>query len=271
MDPMTVAALVRGTGTLVDNAMSYFGQRQTNKRNEELAEAERRFMLEMWNRQNAYNTPKAQMQRFKAAGLNPNLIYEKATSGGASSVGGYSRANVENPLKEFNAFTGIGDTVSDALIKSQQLKNLKAEESILKSRSLGNMIENAQKSFDYGLSKELRSTVVEQKNEALKGLKLQNDVRQIEKRLKEKLSPVSVDRAKAELSEAYLKNGILGLKKQMQKIKARETAKNPGLLFTNDLVKALLYSTAMEIGVTDVVGISDIIKSFYKMYKSLNP
>lgn len=31
--------------------------------------------LEQWNRENAYNSPSAQMSRFAAAGLNPNLIY----------------------------------------------------------------------------------------------------------------------------------------------------------------------------------------------------
>ena len=31
--------------------------------------------LEQWNRENAYNSPSAQMARFSAAGLNPNLIY----------------------------------------------------------------------------------------------------------------------------------------------------------------------------------------------------
>lgn len=39
--------------------------------------------LEMWNRQNDYNSPVNQMARLKAAGLNPNMIYGSG-SGGAS-------------------------------------------------------------------------------------------------------------------------------------------------------------------------------------------
>lgn len=35
----------------------------------------RQWALQDWNRQNAYNSPAQQMQRFKEAGLNPNLIY----------------------------------------------------------------------------------------------------------------------------------------------------------------------------------------------------
>ena len=39
--------------------------------------------IEFWNKQNAYNTPKAQMARLKAAGLNPALIY----GSGATNTG----------------------------------------------------------------------------------------------------------------------------------------------------------------------------------------
>lgn len=45
------------------------------------------FNLEMWNRNNLYNTPEAQMSRLKAAGLNPNMIYNNgsASTGNSSS------------------------------------------------------------------------------------------------------------------------------------------------------------------------------------------
>lgn len=33
--------------------------------------------LQMWNLQNAYNSPEAQMKRYEEAGLNPNLIYDQ--------------------------------------------------------------------------------------------------------------------------------------------------------------------------------------------------
>ena len=36
-----------------------------------------------WNMENAYNTPSAQMQRYQAAGLNPNLIYQQENTAGA--------------------------------------------------------------------------------------------------------------------------------------------------------------------------------------------
>lgn len=38
----------------------------------------------MWNKANAYNSPLQQMMRFKAAGLNPNLIYGQMNNGAAA-------------------------------------------------------------------------------------------------------------------------------------------------------------------------------------------
>ncbi|AXH75117.1 MAG: DNA pilot protein [Microviridae sp.] len=51
-------------GDAVNGLVSLF----TNKKNRQNA-------LDDWNRQNEYNSPAAQMQRYKEAGLSPNLIY----------------------------------------------------------------------------------------------------------------------------------------------------------------------------------------------------
>jgi hypothetical protein len=43
--------------------------------------------IEFWKMQNQYNTPAAQMQRLKDAGLNPNLIYGSSPAGASGSAG----------------------------------------------------------------------------------------------------------------------------------------------------------------------------------------
>lgn len=77
LDAGVVGAAINGVGSVVDGIM----QGAQNRKN-------RRFALDMWNRENAYNTPAAQMARFKDAGLNPNLIYGNgsASAGNAGSV-----------------------------------------------------------------------------------------------------------------------------------------------------------------------------------------
>ena len=59
---------------------------------------------EMWNLMNEYNTPQAQMQRFKEAGLNPMLIYQQGTPGNATSPAQYQKPNIQfTPGKDTNA------------------------------------------------------------------------------------------------------------------------------------------------------------------------
>lgn len=61
------------------------------------AEAELAYQrsVEMWHAQNMYNTPQAQMQRFKEGGLNPHLIYGQGSAGNASSPPQYQPANLQ--------------------------------------------------------------------------------------------------------------------------------------------------------------------------------
>lgn len=47
-----------------------------------LKDMENQFNLDVWNLQNQYNTPSAQMKRFQDAGLNPNLIYSQQNAAG---------------------------------------------------------------------------------------------------------------------------------------------------------------------------------------------
>lgn len=54
--------------------------------------------LAMWNMNNEYNSPAAQMARFKEAGLNPNLIYSQGSNGNSASMPSYSMPSVKiNP------------------------------------------------------------------------------------------------------------------------------------------------------------------------------
>lgn len=72
-----LAGAVVGTGAnIISTAM-------TNRANERMQQQQNAWNLAQWERNNAYNSPAAQMQRLKAAGLNPDLMYGQ-NSGGAS-------------------------------------------------------------------------------------------------------------------------------------------------------------------------------------------
>lgn len=71
-----------------------------------LKQQEQAYNLELWNLQNEYNTPQAQMARFQDAGLNPFLIYSQQNAAQAPqaasafnfrSSGNYSK-NMQNAM-----------------------------------------------------------------------------------------------------------------------------------------------------------------------------
>ena len=81
--------------------------------------------LEQWERENAYNSPTAQMERFKAAGLNPDLIYgQQNTAGSAQAMNDLSQPNDIS-----SAFTrGVQADLSNRMAESQIMLNQSAAE-----------------------------------------------------------------------------------------------------------------------------------------------
>ena len=72
-------------GAATSGAFGLAGAGINYAQNVRLQKMQNDFNLEMWNKNNEYNSPQAQMQRFKDAGLNPNLIYSQGSAGLSSS------------------------------------------------------------------------------------------------------------------------------------------------------------------------------------------
>lgn len=85
-----IGAAVLGQGAnIVSTAM-------TNQANERMQQQQNAWNLEQWHRNNEYNSPAAQLQRMKAAGLNPDLMYGQNASGAAGNAS--SPATGTNPI-----------------------------------------------------------------------------------------------------------------------------------------------------------------------------
>ncbi len=76
-------------GNIISTAMA-------NSANEDMQRRQNAWNLEQWNRNNAYNHPAAQMQRLKAAGLNPDLMYGQNAGGAMGNSA--SPAQGSNPI-----------------------------------------------------------------------------------------------------------------------------------------------------------------------------
>lgn len=74
-----ISALLGGAFDLIGTGINAHIQR-------DMQQQQNAFNLQMWNLQNEYNTPEAQMQRFQRAGLSPQLVYGNGSSGNATSA-----------------------------------------------------------------------------------------------------------------------------------------------------------------------------------------
>lgn len=86
--------------------------RETNKAQMDLAKYQADRNLDLWNLNNAYNTPSAQMERYKEAGLNPHLIYGNGSSSAGNSSSpaqGYEAPKLQAPHYDYS---GIGSSIS---------------------------------------------------------------------------------------------------------------------------------------------------------------
>ena len=87
MDPLTLATIATSVGA---SAAQAGGGLLVAKKNRQFAEQQQlrqnAYNKQMWNETNTYNSPKAQMARLEAAGLNPAMIYGDSSSGAAGQA-----------------------------------------------------------------------------------------------------------------------------------------------------------------------------------------
>jgi uncharacterized transporter YbjL len=110
-------------GTIAQVGASLFNtgaQVHMNKKN-------RQYALDDWHRQNAYNAPAQQMQRFKEAGLNPNLIYKQTNE--AAPV-----RSTDYVAPQLGDFQGILSKSNQMKIQDQQLSNMELQNEAIQAQ-----------------------------------------------------------------------------------------------------------------------------------------
>lgn len=118
----TIGSIISGVGSLASGVINAISSKSNNKSQQQFAQnmynQQRADALSDWNMQNAYNAPAQQMARYKAAGLNPNLIYGQGNSGNStpvrtSSPSTYPRTAVQVP--------DLGSIAHDAIMTKYQV------------------------------------------------------------------------------------------------------------------------------------------------------
>ena len=119
-----------------------YAQSEGNKARKREAERARAHDINMWDKTNFYNDPKAQMERLRSAGLNPNMVYGGSsgqTAGQANALPGAKAPDIKNI------------ETRQPLMDYVQVKNTEAQtENVRSMQSLNDA--NAYKTYDDILS-----------------------------------------------------------------------------------------------------------------------
>lgn len=132
--PFPVAAALAAGGNIISQGINALTQKslnsQTRRWNEKMYERQRQDNLAQWNLQNAYDSPAAQMQRYREAGLNPNLIYGQSNTSSPISKTEMKPWNPDAP--RFN----LGEAVSEfnnTRLAQGQVNNIREQNEVLKA------------------------------------------------------------------------------------------------------------------------------------------
>jgi len=133
-----IGAIVSGVTGLLNSALarktSVENTEKTIQANKQMAAYQYSKDLEMWNRQNEYNSPENQMLRMKNAGLNPNLMYGHGTSGQATTMPKYNAPRIDYSYEPIQ----VPEMVSkyqDLAMKNAQIDLLKEQKKIYASEA----------------------------------------------------------------------------------------------------------------------------------------
>lgn len=123
-----IAGVASGIGNLISGSIGANKQYHANKR---LAAFQHAQNMELMKYQLQYNSPESQMQRFKAAGLNPNLVYGQGTPGNLEGAPRYP--DIKAPDLQ-SMYADAGSKFQQATLQSVQagLISQKTEESGIK-------------------------------------------------------------------------------------------------------------------------------------------
>lgn len=155
VDPLLLGNIIQGGAQLIGGMFNGYSQRsavkEANKGNMELAKYQNARNIELWNANNEYNTPGAQMGRLQEAGLNPNLVY-----GSGSVVGNTSSpppsTNVPTlqpaPFQiDSTAWSGLSQ-IADNALKAANIKRTLKEAELMDYQRVGIEKDNELKDLD---------------------------------------------------------------------------------------------------------------------------
>lgn len=278
-----LGSLIGAAGSVIGSALGWGSQSSANKSNMELAKYRYEKDLEMWNRQNAYNTPAAQMQRYATAGINPNTVVSQGSNGNASSAPSF-----EAP--EMKPYTGYGDlgagTVANAILRKFEIDNqTKSTESqtalnsanenkaaadalLANQRAQTEYWQGLYKAREYGIFDEFGEQTAREQLELIKAnqSKIKQDIEESKSRVDLNQSNISVNNQKIKNMQQDIRESLSRI--GVNNARIGEITKNTALLGQKILESGLTQQQLQY--VLDTNPDSDITKYWNEQQNEIN-
>jgi hypothetical protein len=135
--PALLAAALPAIGSAVASTLpTLFTNKQQQNAAQKSYDMQRRDALSDWRMNNEYNSPQAQMQRFKDAGLNPNLIYGQQNTAQPVRSTNYDTPKLEAPTPDLSMIGGVMAQSADTKLKEAQTNNLIKQNTVIEQDAL---------------------------------------------------------------------------------------------------------------------------------------
>lgn len=176
-------SIISGGASLLGGLINAGSTSATNQSqlsySKEMYEKQRADALADWKMQNEYNSPSAQMMRFKEAGLNPNLIYGQMTNSPAVRSSTSQSYNPTAPQLDLGSTANMAlSQYYDTQMKKAQIDNLKEQNMLYQQDGLikafeavGKSLENQKNQFQVHKQEELFKTTLEGLNATIRNTK----------------------------------------------------------------------------------------------------
>lgn len=264
-------------------------QKEENQKNRDwnlnLAKQQNQWNIDQWNRENEYNTPSAQMARYKAAGLNPDLIYGQPNLSAASPEMTSGDGSLPTDVSNLANKRTIGDIVSQAAstrLTNAQAKLAESQADKTDAETVGQTINNDWLPKLLKGQTEINEADVKQRlaDAGLKGKQIEVAVEQI------KVMQQSVKESQQKINDlqSQMENRIFqqvqamleyNLKKDKQSYEVREILSKIGLnsVAARRVASLLPYEIAESIsrtGVNDATAVLTFLKQGTEMIIQAN-
>lgn len=156
-----------------------------------LMERQNQMNIENWQRQTAYNSPSAEMERLRAAGINPAFAYGQGSgAGSAGAIPGtsapsvaqaapYQQGKIQNSLTALipliSTFQGLSTSAKQLQLMNSQIDKTNAEADAVRENSSLRKFQALMADYDYRMKKLNFSNQSQYQGESMK---LQNQLLQ---------------------------------------------------------------------------------------------